>query len=208
MLQLELPHINVLTKIDNLASYGDLPMPLKFYTEARSLDYLEPHLESEQSGGLTAVDVEMKDNDEDEEGLEDTQQKSKFHALNKAILELVEQEGLVAFETLCVEDRQSMWQLLRTIDRAGGYAFGGPEGLNASSAWELAVREGGGGQMMDINDIEERWISRRDEYDKAEQEQWRREAEDDKKRSGAEGENVTAQPSAGRDTGINVVRKS
>ena len=33
MLRLGLPHINVLTKIDLLSSYGPLPFQLDFYTE-------------------------------------------------------------------------------------------------------------------------------------------------------------------------------
>ncbi|KAF9028524.1 hypothetical protein BDP27DRAFT_1387064 [Rhodocollybia butyracea] len=36
MLQLELPHINVLSKIDLLAKYGDLDFNLDFYTEDKS----------------------------------------------------------------------------------------------------------------------------------------------------------------------------
>ncbi len=47
MLQMDLPHLNVVTKIDNLASFAPLPMPLEFYTEASSLEYLLPHLEAE-----------------------------------------------------------------------------------------------------------------------------------------------------------------
>ncbi|KAL9057895.1 MAG: hypothetical protein Q9162_002022 [Coniocarpon cinnabarinum] len=200
MLQLELPHINVLTKIDNLPSYGDLPMPLHFYTEARSLvDYLEPHLEAEQKG-LPASNASQVDERDDM----DLQPKSKFHALNNAILELVEEYGLVGFETLCVEDRQSMWQLLRAIDRAGGYAFGGAEGMNQSTAWELAVREGGGRQMMHINDVEERWITRRDELDREEEEMWKKEAEGQKKQA----DSAVSKDSQDIQSGIKVVRRA
>ncbi|KAB8342736.1 hypothetical protein FH972_022334 [Carpinus fangiana] len=49
MLQLDLPHLNVLTKIDNLASHGPLPLPLDFYTDASGLEYLLPYLEDEMS---------------------------------------------------------------------------------------------------------------------------------------------------------------
>ncbi|KAL9090608.1 MAG: hypothetical protein Q9159_001855 [Coniocarpon cinnabarinum] len=203
MLQLELPHINVLTKIDNLPSYGDLPMPLHFYTEARSLvDYLEPHLEAEQKG-LPVSNASQVDERDDM----DLQPKSKFHALNNAILELVEDYGLVGFETLCVEDRQSMWQLLRAIDRAGGYAFGGAEGMNQSTAWELAVREGGGAQMMHINDVEERWITRRDELDREEEEKWKKEAEGQKKQADS-AVSKDSQHTPHTKSGIKVVRRA
>lgn len=198
MLQLELPHVNVLTKIDNLPSYGQLPMGLGFYTEARSLEYLEPHLEAEQRAGAGAS-IPSTDSDH---GLKKSS--SKYHQLNQAIIELVEENSLVGFETLCVEDRQSMWQLLRAIDKAGGYAFGGPDGLNAASAWELAVREGGRGQMMDIGDVEERWSTRRDELDEAEREQWKRENEEEKRKADASSTDQDA--ALGR--GVQVVRET
>src|SRR4051812_16307323 len=48
MLQMDLPHLNVLTKIDNLNMYPDLPFNLDFYTEVQDLDYLLPHLDAER----------------------------------------------------------------------------------------------------------------------------------------------------------------
>ncbi|KIW98134.1 uncharacterized protein Z519_01718 [Cladophialophora bantiana CBS 173.52] len=151
MLQLDFTHINVLTKIDNLSKYPPLPFNLDFYTEVQDLSYLLPYLEEEspmfKHGG-------------------------KFQALNEAIVQLVEEYGLVGFETLAVEDKKSMMSLLHTIDRAGGYAFGGAEGAN-DSVWQVAVREGLG--KMDVRDVQERWIDRREEYDELERKEWEEE---------------------------------
>jgi hypothetical protein len=146
MLQLDLPHLNVLTKIDNLSNYADLPFNLDFYTEVQDLSYLLPHLEAESSR-LT---------------------NSKFGALNQTIIDLVEEFGLVAFETLAVEDKKSMMNLLRAIDRASGYAFGPAEGAN-DSIWQVAVREGMG--TTDVRDVQERWLDSKDEYDNLEREE-------------------------------------
>jgi hypothetical protein len=146
MLQLDLPHLNVLTKIDNLSNYADLPFNLDFYTEVQDLSYLLPHLEAE-SPRLT---------------------NSKFGALNQTIIDLVEEFGLVAFETLAVEDKKSMMNLLRAIDRASGYAFGPAEGAN-DSIWQVAVREGMG--TTDVRDVQERWLDSKDEYDNLEREE-------------------------------------
>lgn len=151
MLQLDLPHLNVLTKIDNLSNYNDLPFNLDFYTEVQDLSYLLPHLEAENSR-LT---------------------NSKFRALNEAIISLVEEFGLVSFETLAVEDKKSMMNLLRAIDRASGYAFGPAEGAN-DSVWQVAVREGMG--VTDVRDVQERWLDAKDEYDDMEREQLEDEA--------------------------------
>ncbi len=137
---------------------------------------------------------------------------SKFGALNHAIVELVEDFGLVGFETLAVEDRQSMMQLLRTIDRAGGYAFGASEGAN-ESVWQVAVREGGVAGRMDVRGIEERWIDRREEFDEMERKQWEAEGKAERGNQSTDAQsNEGAAAKDGmkpvRDSGIKVVRKT
>lgn len=153
MLQMDLPHINVLTKIDNLSNFPNLPFNLDFYTEVQDLDYLLPRLGEESP--MYAPD-------------------GKFAGLNRAIVDLVEQFGLVGFETLAVEDKKSMMSLLQTIDRASGYAFGGPAGAN-DTVWQVAVREGLG--KIDVRDVQERWLDAKDEWDEKERQDWEREAE-------------------------------
>ncbi|KAI5474200.1 ATP binding protein [Pseudohyphozyma bogoriensis] len=96
MLQLELPHVNVLSKVDLLGNAGDLPFNLEYYTEVQDLSRLLPLLEEDP---LT----------------------KRFSALNEVICEVVEDFGLVSFETLCVEDKDSMMRLTRVIDQALGY---------------------------------------------------------------------------------------
>ncbi|KAJ5813096.1 hypothetical protein N7447_010119 [Penicillium robsamsonii] len=144
MLQLDLPHLNVLTKIDNLANYAPLPFNLDYYTEVQDLSYLLPELESESSRFSH----------------------EKFGKLNQTIIDLVEEFGLVAFETLAVEDKKSMMSLLRAIDRASGYAFGPAEGAN-DTVWQVAVREGMG--VTDVRDVQERWLDAKDQYDEQEE---------------------------------------
>ena len=143
MLQMDLPHLNVMTKIDKLASYGPLPFNLDFYTEVQDLSYLLPHLANENPA----------------------MRHPKFEGLNNAFVEMVEDFGLVGFETLAVEDKRSMMTLLQAIDRAGGYAFGGAEGAN-DTVWQVAMREGMKG--MTIQDVQERWIDRKEEFDELE----------------------------------------
>lgn len=140
---MDLPHLNVLTKIDNLSTYAPLPFNLDFYTEVQDLSYLVPLMAQESS----------------------VMANSKFEGLNKAIIELVEDFGLVSFETLAVEDKKSMITLLQAIDRAGGYAFGSAEGAN-DTVWQVAMRDGV--SAMTIQDIQERWIDRKEEIDKME----------------------------------------
>lgn len=148
---MDLPHINVLTKIDKLAGYGKLPFNLDFYTEVQDLDYLLPELAAEQSRVAHP----------------------KFERLNAAITELVQDFGLVGYETLAVEDRKSMMTLLQAIDRAGGYAFGSAEGAN-DTVWQVAMRDGFKG--MTVHDVQERWIDRKEEFDEKERKEWEEQA--------------------------------
>ncbi|KAK8119173.1 uncharacterized protein PG998_003799 [Apiospora kogelbergensis] len=143
MLQMDLPHINVLTKIDKLSSYDPLPFNLDYYTEVQDLNYLMPSLEDEAPG--------LRD--------------GKFARLNQAVADLIENFALVHYEVLAVENKKSMMQLLRVIDRAGGYVFGGAEGAN-DTVWQIAMRNES--TLMEVQDIQERWVDSKEAYDAAE----------------------------------------
>jgi hypothetical protein len=192
MLQMDLPHLNVLTKIDKLSTYSPLPFNLDFYTEVQDLNYLLPHLQEESSAMAG----------------------SKFEGLNTAIVELVESFGLVGFETLAVEDKKSMMHLLQVIDRAGGYAFGGAEGAN-DTVWQVAMRESV--TTMDVRDVQERWLDAKDEYDDKERQEWaeqakvRDETDPEKSRVSEDDDDdleAMAMSMPTRDSGIKVVRKN
>lgn len=172
MLQMDLPHLNVLTKIDNLRNYPNLPFNLDFYTEVQDLQYLLPHLNREQTSGIPGPTAAGASDDVD---MDDDEPTSKFAALNKAIVELVGDFALVGFETLAVEDKKSMMTLLRAVDRAGGYAVGGIEGAN-ETVWQMAMRDTG--VTMDARDVQERWLDRRDELDEEERKAWAEESKE------------------------------
>lgn len=165
MLHLPYPIVNVFTKIDNLKAVGgaDLPFNLDYYTEVQDLHHLLPALSAE----LRATPSGASD---------------KWDRLNEALISLIEDQGLVGFETLAVEDRQSMATLLRAIDRASGYVFAGARATDEqgrtlsdeASIWAQAMSENYG--KMEVRDVQERWIERREEYDEMEKKQWEEEA--------------------------------
>ncbi|RKO90802.1 hypothetical protein BDK51DRAFT_35791 [Blyttiomyces helicus] len=132
MIQLELPHINVLSKIDLMESYGKLAFNLDFYTEVQDLSYLLEQLSS-------------------------TPRTSRFASLNRALCELIEEFSLVGFRTLCIEDRRSVLALARAVDKANGYVFGGLEEGN-ESIFETAV--GAGAWDDDVRDVQERYLGK------------------------------------------------
>jgi hypothetical protein len=153
----------VLTKLDNLKAVGgdDLPFNLDFYTEVQDLNYLIPALAMEQGPSANA----------------------KFDKLNDALIQLVEDFGLVGFETLAVEDRASMASFVRAIDRANGWVLAGARGTDETgrtlddeaSVWAQAMSDHWAGKM-EVRDVQERWIDRREEYDALEKKAWEEEA--------------------------------
>lgn len=145
MLQLDLPHINVLSKIDLLKNYGELPFNLDFYTEVQDLSFLFPHIEKESPSLLG----------------------QKYSKLTEAIADVVMDFGLVNFEVVAIEDKKSMISLLSVIDRAIGYLFGSTE-IGGDDVWAQATRQGG--YVGGIIDVQERWIDHKEEYDIAEEE--------------------------------------
>ncbi|KIP08933.1 hypothetical protein PHLGIDRAFT_87418 [Phlebiopsis gigantea 11061_1 CR5-6] len=165
MLHLELPHVNVLSKVDLITQYGELDFNLDFYTEVQDLSYLE--------NALTASSP-------------------RFKELNLAICSLIEDFGLVGFETLAVEDKESMLHLTHMIDKATGCVFVPPpnsqvpEGAVADAAApptrrpnEYSLLSSAMGPVRgprgDVRDVQERWVDARDEYDAWEKVQWRKE---------------------------------
>ncbi|VEU21800.1 DEKNAAC102394 [Brettanomyces naardenensis] len=164
MLQLDLPQINVVSKIDLLKQYvdsdkldkierkkrndidegeGGLPFKLEYYTEVQDLERLIPYMRSENNQLHHAYFNE------------------KYEKLTQAIASLIGDFGLLQFSVLAIEDKESMVSLLKEIDRANGYCYGSNE-IGGDSVWTDVVRESPMG-WGDV-DIQERWLDRdRDE---------------------------------------------
>ncbi|MQL87383.1 hypothetical protein Taro_019905 [Colocasia esculenta] len=69
MVHLELPHINVLSKIDLIESYGKLAYNLEYYTDVQDLSYLQHHLDQDPRS-------------------------AKYRKLTKALCDVIEDFGL------------------------------------------------------------------------------------------------------------------
>lgn len=147
MIQLELPHINVISKIDILSTYRELPMRLDYYTDVQDLRQLIPLVEQESPTVL---------------GL-------NYVRLTELIAELVEDYSLVAFEVLAIENKRSMIKLLRVIDKANGYSNGSLE-LGGDHIWAQASRNSAESELDDV-DLHDRWITNKDAYDEAERQE-------------------------------------
>ncbi|KAL4423370.1 hypothetical protein ABPG77_004301 [Micractinium sp. CCAP 211/92] len=125
MLHLEMPQVNVLSKMDLIEQYGELAFGLDFYLHAQGL----AHLAEAMEGSFPP----------------------KFQKITEELCEVIEDFGLLSFHPLAIEDRDSVRALVALIDKANGYVFAGltrqgqpaPElqysagvGQDASDLWE------------------------------------------------------------------------
>ena len=140
MLRLELPHINILTKMD-MANRYDLAMPLEFFREAQELHRIAPFC------GVQPCSLE--DDVVDEEPSAYARQLQK---LSGKICELVDDFSLVCYEPLDVSDGESVAKVVRLLDKCNGHPCGvhAPQSL-INDATELFLLHRGGTDGPSIN---------------------------------------------------------
>lgn len=114
MMQIELPHVNVLSKCDLIEKYGKLAFNLDFYTDVLDLNYLLEHLKDDPAF-------------------------KRYKKLNAALIEIIEEYSLVSFVPLNVQEKESMLRVMNTVDKANGYMFGNLEERNIQSMLSCAV---------------------------------------------------------------------
>ncbi|KAM6045151.1 GPN-loop GTPase 2 [Chlamydotis macqueenii] len=114
MLHVELPHVNVLSKMDLIEQYGKLAFNLDYYTEVLDLSYLVDHL---------AADPFFRN----------------YRRLNEKLVEVIEDYSLVSFVPLNVQDKESMRQVMQAVDKANGYSFGDQEHRSLEALMSAAV---------------------------------------------------------------------
>lgn len=100
MLRLELPHVNILSKMDLIKQYGDLKFGLDFYTDVLELSYLCDALDEDKFLG------------------------GKFKSLNRKICDVVQDFSLVSYVPLNIQRKKSIIKCIQAVDSANGYLYG------------------------------------------------------------------------------------
>ncbi|CCI41885.1 unnamed protein product [Albugo candida] len=160
MVRLELPHINVLSKVDLMEQYGKLAYNLDYYTDVLDLRYLLNWLDAERLG-LQVDEVDENGNqklilDEDTSINESkTVVSSKFRRLNEALIDVIEDFSLVSFHPIQIHDTTSLKALILAIDKSNGYVF-------TSVDWKCAVAQDSIVDNEHVMDMQERFLGTQD----------------------------------------------
>lgn len=114
MLHVELPHVNLLSKMDLIEHYGKLAFNLEYYTEVLDLSYLLGHLASDPFF-------------------------RHYRQLNEKLVQLIEDYSLVSFIPLNIQDKESIQRVLQAVDKANGYCFGVQEQRSLEAMMSAAM---------------------------------------------------------------------
>uniref|UniRef100_A0A0N4ZWV0 GPN-loop GTPase 2 n=1 Tax=Parastrongyloides trichosuri TaxID=131310 RepID=A0A0N4ZWV0_PARTI len=98
MVNLEMPQVNVLSKVDLLKNDDELSYSWDFFERLPDLKYL--------------TDL-----------LDDIGPLKKYGELNKKLCEVVQDYDLVCFQSLSVTSKEKMLQLIKQVDKANGFAL-------------------------------------------------------------------------------------
>jgi hypothetical protein len=128
MLRLELPAVNVLSKVDLLAGQS-LPFSLDYFTECNDLSRLLPYLDAPHNDD---EEEEAIFDDPDYQLIRQRVRQSAFYRkhqrLHESLAEVVEDFGLLSFIPLDISSAESVGRVLAKIDKCNGYVFTGKEG--------------------------------------------------------------------------------
>lgn len=157
MLRLELPTVSVLSKVDLLHGYGELPFNFDFFTECHDLERLLPFLD--QSGSTEDIDVDIAD-DEEYQKARARRRKSrffrKFARLHESLADVVQDFGLLHFSPLDISNAASVGRIVSQIDKANGYVF--TDDGDPSNLFHCAVQNDDNHETL--SEIQERIVHR------------------------------------------------
>ena len=134
MLLLELPHVNVLSKVDLIEQYGELAYNLDFYTDASELDRLVQFVDSHRGANKDAPMQAVGQGERPDATEGGSAFHQKFSKLNKLLCEVIQDFGLVGFTTLNIQDSDSVRDLLRLVDKSNGFFMPSQEGGGGSGS--------------------------------------------------------------------------
>lgn len=137
MLQIELPHINVMSKVDQIQKFGKLNYNIDFYTDVLDLGFL---VEQMSEDPFT----------------------KKYKKLNSALTDLIQGYSLVTFVPLAIDDKERMMNVKNQVDKANGFCFGSQEERNMRAMMSSAM----GGvdfEYLKTADIREKYMAEEDE---------------------------------------------
>ena len=139
MLHLELPHINILSKVDCLRNYGRLAFGLPFYCRVERLEAVAAAITA--GGGARGRGPAWG---------------ARHARLTASLAECVQDYALLRFHPCAIEDEATVGRLAAAADRAAGWvphAGAGVDGTERDGALPPGVGEGDDDAFLEVVDV-------------------------------------------------------
>mmetsp|Transcript_671 Transcript_671/g.735 ORF Transcript_671/g.735 Transcript_671/m.735 type:complete len:397 (-) Transcript_671:64-1254(-) len=181
MLRLELPAVNVLSKIDLIGQYGpeSMPFQLDFFMECQELNRLLPFMEGEGGGGQHRSEKETElqwriEEDEEYRMARERTRNSTFYKrhqkLHLQLCEVIDDFSLLCYMPLNINDAESVGRVVAKIDKCNGYVFTSPTmdsssnndatKSRANDMFQCAMQADSQGKFEQVADVQEKYIYR------------------------------------------------
>jgi len=129
MVRLELPTVNVLSKVDLLRGRNedDLALGMEFFLDCHDMTRLLPFVND--TSGSTGLNHDYDDYADDAEYQQAIKYKTssqfykRYNKLHQALCEVIDDFSLVSFIPLDINDVESVSRVAARVDKANGYVF-------------------------------------------------------------------------------------
>jgi GTPase SAR1 family protein len=145
MLRIQLPAVNVLSKVDLLEKFGEAQFNLEFFTDVMDLGRLLEFLDNPSQKGQVDEGMDISGDagyQQARTALKSSAFYRKHRKLHEALVEVIDDFGLVKFYPLNIEDASSVGRVVGQVDKCNGYIFG--------SVGEFKDLEGGGANLSHL----------------------------------------------------------
>lgn len=168
-------------QIDLVESYGRLSFGLDFYTEVTDLRYLLPLIapDTKQTGEDEGGGKEDVDMEKEVEGSKPSNFAEKYRKLNEQMCEVIHDFSLVDFETINIQDPESVGRVLALVDKCNGYVLGVYEDANIDEAYfqnlfHIAFSARDSVSRDYVRDVQEKYVNSRERDDGDDKLAWQR----------------------------------
>ncbi|KAK8831542.1 hypothetical protein WA577_000626 [Blastocystis sp. JDR] len=163
MINLELPSVNILSKIDLISKYGDVEYDLDYYTELPDMTRMLYGVDRKNRNLDKSVPDDEDACDEEvfvKQAKDPFQQ--RYRKLYWMLCDIIDDYGLLSYLPLDIQSPTSVQKIVDTIDKANGYSIF--ESVNQNEMMSVYAKEDTKYADM-VDEMNEKYVHHEDDFD-------------------------------------------
>ncbi|OAO12770.1 GPN-loop GTPase 2 [Blastocystis sp. ATCC 50177/Nand II] len=163
MINLELPSVNILSKIDLISKYGDVEYDLDYYTELPDMTRMLYGVDRKNRNLDKSVPDDEDACDEEvfvKQAKDPFQQ--RYRKLYWMLCDIIDDYGLLSYLPLDIQSPTSVQKIVDTIDKANGYSIF--DSVNQNEMMSVYAKEDTKYADM-VDEMNEKYVHHEDDFD-------------------------------------------